>query len=62
MSGVQLTLGGLPLDPVELAKLPILDRAKLYTELGLDHFQREAAEQATRLVVARRYGRSRRDA
>jgi hypothetical protein len=57
---VQLSLDGLPLDPHELAKLPILERAKLYAELQLAPEQREAAEQATRLVVAKRYGGGRR--
>ena len=58
--GVQLSLGGLPLDPVELAKLPILERIALFEELGLSREQREAAEQACRLVIAQRYPTRRR--
>ena len=54
---VQLPFPGLPFDPVELAKLPILDRAKLYADLGLHPIQREAAEAACRAVVAGRYRR-----
>jgi hypothetical protein len=45
---VQLRLGGLPLDPRELARLSILERAALYTQLDLDAQQREAAEEAVR--------------
>ncbi len=53
--GVQLPLDGLPFDPFELAKLPLLDRVALYERLQLAPEQREAAEQATRLVVAKKY-------
>ena len=53
--GVQLPLDGLPFDPFELAKLPLLDRVALYERLRLAPEQREAAEQATRMVVARKY-------
>ncbi len=54
---VQLPLGELPLDPRQVAELPILERAKLYADLDLAPEQREAAEEAVRLIVARRYGR-----
>ena len=57
MSGVQLTFGGLPLDPVELATVPILERTDLYRKLDLDPAQREAIEAAVRLVVAKRYAK-----
>lgn len=56
-SSVRLALPGLPLDPVELAKLGILDRTKLYADLGLHPIEREAAEAAVRQVLAGRYGR-----
>lgn len=52
---VQLPLDGLPFDPVELAKLLLLKRVELYERLQLAPEQREAAEQATRLVIAKRY-------
>lgn len=58
--GVQLPLAvdaELPVDPVELAKLPILERAELYGELGLDPQQRECAEAAVRRVLRRSYPR-----
>ncbi|MGI9019202.1 MAG: hypothetical protein ACR2G3_00635 [Solirubrobacterales bacterium] len=55
MSAVQLTLDGLPLDPRELAQLSILERADLYEALDLHPLQRAAAEEAARLVLARRY-------
>jgi hypothetical protein len=61
VSGVQLPLevgGSLPLDPVELAAVPILDRRRLYDDLGLDLLQRQAAEAAVRLVVAKQYRRA----
>jgi hypothetical protein len=64
--GVQLPLEPgsieLPLDPVSLAEIPLLERAALYRELGLDFEQSQACEEACRLVIARRYGRSSRDA
>ena len=52
MIGVQIRLAGLPLDPVELAKVPIFERAKLYAELDLDPIQRQVAEEAVRLIIA----------
>ncbi len=59
MKAVQLSLTpDRGLDPAELAQLPILERAQLYTDLGLDAWQREAAEQATRAVIAETYGRA----
>ena len=57
MSGVQLRLAELPLDPVALSQLPILARAKLYSDLQLSPSQREAAEDAVRLVLRRSYPR-----
>jgi hypothetical protein len=57
-ASVQLAVDGLPLDPRELAQLPILERAGLYGELDLDVWQREAAEEAARRVVAGNYGRA----
>jgi hypothetical protein len=55
--GVQLRIGGLPLDPRELARLPIRERARIYAELGLDPEQREVIEEAARLVRRREYRR-----
>jgi hypothetical protein len=54
---VQLTFDGLPFDPRDLAAVPILERAKLYADLGLDRFQRQAAEEACRRIIADTYGR-----
>ncbi|MEK6271474.1 MAG: hypothetical protein AABM42_02350 [Actinomycetota bacterium] len=54
-AAVQLPLDGLPLDPIEVSELLAHQRAELYRELGLDHFQIAAAEQAVRLLVAGRY-------
>lgn len=51
MSGdVQLRIAAeLPVDPVELAKLPAFERAKLYDQLEpLDFAQRQACEDAVR--------------
>jgi hypothetical protein len=56
--GVQLPLNGLPLNPHELAKLPILARGKLYAELALHPTEREAAEEAVRAVQRRMYRRA----
>ncbi len=60
MSGVQLPLqtgsSTLPFDPHQLATLPTPERGRLYGELGLDFPQRQAAEDAVRLVLRRRYG------
>lgn len=56
MSGVQLRIAAeLPIDPVAASKIPILARRRLYDELGLDRLQRQAVEEAIRLVVARKY-------
>lgn len=44
---------GLPLDPRELGELSIFERIELYTELGLDSGQREAAEAAVRIAKRR---------
>jgi hypothetical protein len=55
---VQLRLLELPFNPVELAALPILDRAKAYSDLGLDASQREAAGEAVRLIRRGLYGRA----
>ena len=60
--GAQLRLdagGALPLDPVQMAEVPILERAKVYDALCLDFPQRQAVEEAVRLVIAKRYGRRR---
>jgi hypothetical protein len=59
---VQLPLDGLPFDPFELVKLPLLDRVALYKRLQLAPEQREAAEQATPLVVVKRYAKRYREA
>jgi hypothetical protein len=56
MSGVQLRIAESPLDPRELAALPIFERAVLDTELGLHPIQREAAEAAVRMIMAGPYG------
>jgi hypothetical protein len=61
VSGVQLPLGsevardGLPVDPAEVASLTTPERGRLYDELGLDFEQRQACEDACRLVLAGRY-------
>ena len=58
MSGgdVQLRLAAeLPVDPLELTALSILDRAALYAELELSAEQREVAEEAVRRVLRREY-------
>jgi hypothetical protein len=58
---VQLRLGAeLPIDPVAAAEIPILDRRRLYDQLDLDLAQRQAVEEAVRMVVAKRYHRRRR--
>jgi hypothetical protein len=44
------------LDVHELADLLAHERARLYDELGLDFCQRQAAEDAVRLVLADEYG------
>ena len=55
--GVQLTLGGLPLDPTELASLSAFERGRIYRALGLDDQQIACAEEATRQVIVQRYRR-----
>ena len=55
--GVQLRLAGLPVDPIEVAKLFAYERARLYSDLGLTWQQREAVEAAVRLEVAGEYGK-----
>lgn len=58
---VQLRLvAELPIDPESAAKLTTPERGKLYDELGLDFEQRQASEDAVRLVIAKRYARYRR--
>ena len=60
--GVQLPLfaagAALPLDPTELAGLCFFKRIDLYNEFALLPWQREAEEEAVRLVLAGQYGRS----
>jgi len=58
MNAVQLSFEARGLDPHELAKLSIYDRIEVYQELGLTPDQREAAEGAVRLIVAREYRRA----
>ena len=58
--GVQLPLSVVaefPPDPVELARLPILERAATYRALDLDPIEAEAAEAAVRLVRRGEYPR-----
>ncbi len=63
MSGVQLRIAAeLPIDPEAAAKLTTPERGRLYDQLALDLLQRQAAEEAIRLVIAKRYGRGRRAA
>lgn len=58
IGAVQLALDrALPLDPAGLAGLTAVERRRLYDELGLDHFQREASEEAVRRVLAGEYRR-----
>jgi hypothetical protein len=47
----------LPLDPHEVAQLAVLERRELYASLQLSGAQREAIEQAVRLVRRREYMR-----
>lgn len=54
---VQLSFEAEGLDPHELALLSITERGRLYAELDLAPLQIAAAEDAVRLVLARRYGR-----
>jgi hypothetical protein len=54
-AGTQLSFDGL--DPYELAELFAHERGRLYDELGLDWAQRQAAEQAVRMVAANEYAR-----
>ncbi len=48
-------LGLLPVSPDELAQLTAPERRAVYDRLGLDHFQRQAVEDAVRLIVAGKY-------
>jgi hypothetical protein len=55
----QLHLDGLlPLHPRELAGMTAPERSRRYTALGLDYFQRQAAEEAVRRVIAGKYRKS----
>ena len=54
----QLDLVELPLDPVQLARMTSPERGALYRRLGLHPVQIEAAEAATRLVLARMFRRA----
>jgi hypothetical protein len=54
-AAVQLPLDGLPLDPVEVARLDILSRSRLYTDLKLMPEQRECIETAVRLIRSGSY-------
>jgi hypothetical protein len=57
-AAIQLSLDrSLPVDPVALAAIPVLERVPLYNDLGLDSRQREAVEQAARAVQAGTYAR-----
>jgi hypothetical protein len=58
-AGVQLRLGAeLPLDPERLAELTAPERGKVYDEARLDFLQRAAAEDAVRMIIARRHRRT----
>jgi hypothetical protein len=48
--GVQLTLARLPLDPRQLSRIPLSERAQLYRELRIAPEERECAESAVRLI------------
>ena len=52
---IQLPLRGLPIDPGEMARLPIFDRIEVYGALGLDPEQREAVEEAVRRIKRGEY-------
>ena len=61
MTPVQLRLDPvLPIDPEAAAKLTAPARRRLYDALHLDLLQRQAAEEAVRLVIRRQYGKGRR--
>ena len=53
--GVQLRLGQLPLDPRELASLPLAERAAIYSALDLHPIQRTVAEEAVRRILRGEY-------
>lgn len=55
--GVQLALGSLPLDPVEVSKLVSHERASLYAAAGLHAVEIAVAEEAVRAVLRGKYGR-----
>jgi hypothetical protein len=48
-------LAALPIDPTSLVDVEPLDRGELYNEADLDFRQREAAEEALRMVLAGTY-------
>jgi hypothetical protein len=58
MTALQLSFEAEGLDPHALAALSAPERGNLYRELGLDPMQRACAEEATRKVLAREYGRA----
>ena len=58
--GVRLRIAAeLPIDPVAASKLSSPERGRLYNALQLDFEQRQACEDAVRLVIPREYGRRR---
>ncbi len=58
MSAVQLSFEAQGLDPSQLAAMPAHERRHLYDDLDLDALQRQAAEDAVRLVRAEQYRRA----
>jgi hypothetical protein len=59
MSGVQLSLSGLPLGDDEVAKpasRPAWERAAVYDQVGLSLLARSEIEAKVRHEIARRYG------
>ena len=54
-AAVQLSFEAAGLDPHELAKLDTIDRGRLYDDLDLCPLQREAAEDAVRLIKRGEY-------
>jgi hypothetical protein len=59
-AAVQLCFEGTEqvLDPRDLAQTSILGRRALYADLGLNALERQALEEAVRLIIARRYRRA----
>lgn len=57
MKAVQLSFEACGLDPRTLAELSVFERIELYGQLGLHPSQRQAIEEAIRLVASKRYGR-----